>query len=252
MKKILIGTIIILLCILAYFAIFRGITIGNFKILSVTQIKDENDYLTQQITETEALMKVDYLSKTETLNQSMESLLEEKNRYLDLASVSTESELEKASQEETYKIEYLWTKIGRHAAAEGVNIRMDVLTGDTADAELKNINFTVTGSYIAISNFVSSIENDSELGFRIEDFKLIPGASEVDLQATFVTRNVRVKTENISNPSTTTGNETNTNTDTDTNTGSSVQNGSATRNETDNTLDSSTTTNNAVENNTAE
>ena len=92
MKKILIGTIIILLCILAYFAIFRGITIGNFKILSVTQIKDENDYLTQQITETEALMKVDYLSKTETLNQSMESLLEEKNKYLELASVSTESE----------------------------------------------------------------------------------------------------------------------------------------------------------------
>lgn len=252
MKKILIGTIIILLCILAYFAIFRGISIGDFEILSVTQIKDENDYLTQQITETEALMKVDYLSKTETLNQSMESLLEEKNKYLDLASVSTESELEKASQEETYKIEYLWTKIGRHAAAEGVNIKMDVLTGDTADTELKNINFTVTGSYIAITIFVSAIENDSELGFRIEDFKLVPGASEVDLQATFVTRNVRVKTENISNPSTTTGNETNTNTDTDTNTGSSVQNGSATRNETDSTLDSSTTTNNAVENNTAE
>ena len=165
---------------------------------------------------------------------------------MDLASVSTESELEKASQEETYKIEYLWTKIGRHAAAEGVNIRMDVLTGDTADAELKNINFTVTGSYIAISNFVSSIENDSELGFRIEDFKLIPGSSEVDLQATFVTRNVRVKTENVSNPTT------DSNTETNENTGSSVQNGSATRDETDNTLDSSTTTDNVEGNTTAE
>ncbi len=243
MKKILIGTIIVLLCILAYFVVFEGITIGNFKILSLVQIKDENDYLTKEITETEALMKVDYLSKTETLNQSIKTLLQEKDKYLDLASVSTESELEKANQEETYKIEYLWTKIGRHAAKEGVNIKMDVLTGDTADTELKNISYTVTGSYIAISNFVASIEEDSELGFRIEDFKLVPGSSEVDLQATFITRNVKVKTENVSNQNTTSESESD----------ADVQNGSASREQEENSLNSSTTNetgiNNTVDNN---
>lgn len=240
MKKILIGTIIVLLCILAYFVVFEGITIGNLKILSLVQIKDENDYLTKEITETEALMQVDYLSKTESLNQSIKTLLQEKDKYLDLASVSTESELEKANQEENYKIEYLWTKIGRHAAKEGVNIKMDVLTGDTADTELKNISYTVTGSYIAISNFVAAIEEDSELGFRIENFKLIPGSSEVDLQATFITRNVKIKTENVSDQNTTTENQSDTN----------AQTGSASRDKEENSLNSSTTKETETNNNT--
>ena len=60
MKKLLIGVLIILLIILAYFAIFEGITLGNFQVLSVVQIKQENDRLDQEIAQTQILMNNDY------------------------------------------------------------------------------------------------------------------------------------------------------------------------------------------------
>ena len=49
MKKLLIIILIILLCVLGYFAIFNGISIGNFQILSVSQIKEKNDKLDKEI-----------------------------------------------------------------------------------------------------------------------------------------------------------------------------------------------------------
>ena len=50
--------------------------------------------------------------------------LDNKESYYKLANVSTESEINKASTEETYDIEYLWVRVGRHARAEGVNMKM--------------------------------------------------------------------------------------------------------------------------------
>ena len=42
MKKLLISVLIVLLIILAYFAIFQGISLGNIDILSVKQINEKN------------------------------------------------------------------------------------------------------------------------------------------------------------------------------------------------------------------
>lgn len=223
MKKILISILIILLVVLAYFSIFKGISIGGFHLLSVQQIADENDKLTQEIAQTELLMYTDYPSKTDELEQSVSSLLTAKDEYHDLASVSTEGELAKANQEETYTIAYLWTRLGRHATAEGVVAKFDIVTGSTGESDVKNIQFTITGDYPQIILFVEDIEDDSELGFRIENFKLVPGGS--NLQATFTVRNVRIEPESLTSALSTqsvTGTneattETNTSTQTDTN-----------------------------------
>lgn len=197
MKKILIGILTILLIVVAYLTVFRGISIGNFSILSVEQIQEENDNLTTEIAQTETLMYSTYATQTEQLEKSVSSLLEAKEEYLDLANVSTESELSEASKEETYKIEYLWTRIGSHATTEGVILKLDVQTGGTGESDVKNLSFTVTGNYIAIINFVTAIEDDSELGFRIENFKILPGTDTDGREATFTVRNVRIKQENI-------------------------------------------------------
>lgn len=197
MKKILIIILIILLIVLAYVTIFRGISIGNFSILSVEQIKNENDNLTAEIAETQTLMYSTYTTQTEGLEKSVSGLMQAKEEYLDLANVSTEGELSKASKEEIYKIEYLWTRIGSHATDEGVVLRLDVQTGGTGEADVKNLAFTVNGNYIAIINFVTSIEDDSELGFRIENFKILPGTDANSREATFMVRNVRIEQENL-------------------------------------------------------
>ena len=188
MRKILIGVITILLIVMAVLMIIKGLQIGNLQILSAKQIVEENDKLTKEISQTELLMNTTYPTKTEELDKNVSALLTAKEEYQDLTEISTKSEISKATTEETYTVEFLWTRLGRHATAEGVNLNYTPSNN--------SINFTVTGDYIPIVNFVSAIENDSKLGFRIENFKMIPNGKT--LQATFVTRNVKVKKENAS------------------------------------------------------
>ncbi len=209
MRKILIGILTILLIVMAVLVITKGLTIGNFKILSVKQIIEGNDKLTAEISETEKLIRSNYPTELETLDSNVSSLLVAKEEYQDLADVSTKSEINKATTVETYTVEFLWTRLGRHATAEGVYLSYTPTNN--------SIKFTVSGDYIPILSFVSAIENDSKLGFRIENFKLIPGGN--NLQATFETRNINIKTEGVNTAvqSTTTTESTPTNTP-DTNT----------------------------------
>ena len=182
MRKILIGILTILLIVMAVLVITKGLTIGNFKILSVKQIIEGNDKLTAEISETEKLIRSNYPTELETLDSTVSSLLAAKEEYQDLADVSTKSEINKATT-----VEFLWTRLGRHATAEGVYLSYTPTNN--------SIKFTVSGDYIPILSFVSAIENDSKLGFRIENFKLIPGGN--NLQATFETRNINIKTEGV-------------------------------------------------------
>lgn len=188
MRKILIGILTILLIVMAVLVITKGLTIGNFKILSVKQIIEGNDKLTSDLSQTEKLIKSDYPAKLESLDSNVSDLLAAKEEYQDLADVSTKSEINMATTVETYTVEFLWTRLGRHATAEGVYLSYTPTNN--------SIKFTVSGDYIPILSFVSAIENDSKLGFRIENFKLIPGGN--NLQATFETRNINIKTEGVS------------------------------------------------------
>lgn len=221
MKKILITLLIILLLTLSYFAIFRGITLGKFEVLSIEQIQAENDKLTQEIEATEKLKHSDYVQKSQELDKSIEGLLTAKEEYIDLTKVSTAGDIKKASRQETYKIEYIWTRIGSHATSEGVELKLDITAGETSEEDVKNLSFTVTGNYIAVINFVLAIEDDSQLGFRIENFKILPGSGENGRQATFTVRNVRIKQENATanvSPDTNANNDTTSNPDAQTTT----------------------------------
>lgn len=218
MKKLLISVLIVLLVVLAYFAMFQGISLGNIRVLSVKQIMEANEDLTNKIEVTTSLIKKEYPSKKETLSTEITQLLEKKEEYFDIAKISTEGEISKANTEETYLIEYLWARVGRHATSKGVKMKMDVYAGDMGDASIKNLAFTCEGNYVAVINFVSALEDDSELNFKIENFKLVPNTT--NLTATFNVRNIRIKTENVTSNVSTTSNAKNetTNNTVDTNT----------------------------------
>ena len=166
----------------------------------------DKDELTAKIEEANRKIKNDLQSKRTELSQSVSTLLQNKESYYRVANVSTESEISKANTQETYDIEYLWLRIGRHARTEGVNIRMDVMNGTTGDENTKNLSFTVIGQYVAIIDFVSSIEDDSELAFRIENFNLLPDGT--NLKATFDITGIRIKIENTTQSVSGTNNET--------------------------------------------
>lgn len=194
MRKILIAILLVLLIVLAYFTIFQGISIGSINILSANGIIELNDDLTEKINEANTKIKNDLQNKKTELSDSINTLLENKESYYRLANVSTDSQITEAQTEELYSIEYLYLRIGRHARNEGVNFRMDIMSGNvSADSTVKNIAFTVEGQYVGIMNFVSALEEDSELAFRIDDFDLLPYGE--NLQATFNIEGVRIRLE---------------------------------------------------------
>ena len=216
MKKILIIILITLLVVLTYLVLFQGMTLGKLNILSVQQIADANVGLSEKIEDANRSITTDYPKAISELNQNTKKLSDSKYEYLDMTSVSSEEEIQQANQELYYSMEFLWDKIGSRATKEGVNVKLELVSGDTSTTT--NLKFTITGSYIGITNYISALENDSELGFKIENFKLAPGGS--NLQATFMVRNVYIKAENVqssvqsgsNNTTSSTQNTTNTNT----------------------------------------
>lgn len=197
MKKILISILIVLLIVLTGFTIFKGISIGNFKVLSASQINDKNTQLTVEIEIAQQLLKKNYPETKEKLASSISDLLSKKEEYFKLAKLSSDKEITKANTEETYLIEFLWARIGNHATSKGVNLTIDVKTGDAGDPMVKNLTITAKGYYVGIMDFVSSLENDDKLNFKIENFKLVQ--EDELLTATFNVRGIRIKTENVTN-----------------------------------------------------
>lgn len=190
MRKILISILVILLLILAYFTIFHGISIGSFKILGVSQIAQGTSELRELVNEVNSKVTEELQSKKEEVVVSVETLLANKERYFKTVNSSTESALTKASTEKVYKAEYLNIKVGGYARENGIKMIMEIMSEEGSSSDVKTLSFTVTGKYNGIVNFIMSLENDDELEFTIEEFKMIP--DEKNLQATFNVYGIRV------------------------------------------------------------
>ncbi len=188
MKKILILILIALLVALAGYIGFKGVSIGNFQILGITGIREKNELLDEKVQEASKLVEKDYKQALSTLNDSSKKLEQEKQEYTDMTTVSSEGDIQAANQIEKYTLETLWVLLGNHADAEGVDVKIDIVKGNTSD--VYNLNITATGTYVGITEFISDIENDSKLGFKIEAFKMVPNGSK--LQATFTCNSITI------------------------------------------------------------
>lgn len=245
MKKLLILILITLLLILTMFIGIKGVTIGKIEILGIQGIQAKNSELDSKIQDAAKLVEKTYAQTISEVNSNAKKLKEEKQKYQDMTAISSDGETQAVNQIEKYEIETLWVKLGNHATSEGVVMKMDVTSGSSGAQDSYNLNFTVTGGYVQIEDFISSIENDSTLGFKIEEFKMAPSGN--DLQATFVCKDIPIKqvssTTTVTQNTTTDGNNTaNTNTagnnTTDNNTANAVNNTNTTNNTTNNTTTS--------------
>ena len=254
MKKILISVLMGLLVILTFLTIFKGLSFAGIEIPGINQIKSKSAELDAGISEATILASADYDQALKNMESDIKKLEEEKKNYNDLVTISTGEQVQSANQYQKYEIEYLWTIIGNHATSEGVVLKMDLLSG--IGENHYNLNFTVTGSYIGIIDFVSDIENDTVLGFKIENFALNPGSSTSDLKATFTCKDVVITDISKGNavPQTNTTNSNTTNANTTNTTNSNATNTSTTNtanNNTANTNTTNTTNSNTTSTNTA-
>ena len=216
MKKLLISILIALLLILSIFISVNGLNVGKIEVLGIRGINQKNSELDQKIQQATQLSTIDYQKAVDEVEENSKKLTEEKKNYEDMA------------------LEALWVKLGNHATSEGATMKMDIVKGSSATENMYDLNFTVNGSYISIIDFISDIENDSTLGFKIENFHM--SGSGDSLQATFVCKEISIIDVNESQVDTGTNNNNTTN---------------STTNSTNNTNSTNTTSNSATNTNVA-
>lgn len=172
MKKVLISILIVLIMILTFFVVFKNINIGEWKSKNINDIKNLNSELEQKINNAKQLNNQDYPNEVNKLDDSIEKLKIVKKKYqnkmeyvsgnVDLGGVSIKN----------YKIERLWIALENYAKNENVELKLEVV--DAASKGLYDLNITVAGEYIGITDFIYDIEKDDTLGFKILNFKLTP------------------------------------------------------------------------------
>lgn len=188
MKRILITIANILLLVALFLTMTKGFSIKSFQVLSFRGLKEASDGLETKIKDVNKEAN-EYKKSLNTIQQDTQKLTKAKKDYLDLVSVSSASEIQEALQTKTYTIEYLWSRVGNYATKEGVNVTMSIASSTLNAEGYKNLNFTVSGEYFAINQFIRDIENDSNLDFTIDSFGMTAS------QATFVIKNVKIQQE---------------------------------------------------------
>ena len=199
MKKLLISIIGIILLIFVFVSMFKGISVGKIRVYSIKDIKQQSTDLDKKIEEANTEINQNYAKSLADIEAASSNLKNVKQEYE--AKIGVNGELG-ITQIEKYKIEYLWGIIGGYAKKEGVRVDLDIK--ETSIKDTYNINFTLYGSYLGVTDFLYDIENDDELNYRIKGFKIEPTTKTssttnnknvvtVDtnkLQATFVVENI--------------------------------------------------------------
>lgn len=222
MRKILMIVIVILLLALSYVTVVNGFEIGSLQILSTKQIEENSQNLKTKIEDVNSLIDAEYPKKITELKKASSNMNDSKSEYLKYTNLSSDEEILEAMQKKNYTIEFLWATIGTHARNEGINLKFEIVSSSMGANNASDLKFTANGSYIAITNFVYALENDSNLNFKIESFKLLPYEGDI-LQATFTVKNITIQ-GNTSNKTVTASESANTETNNKTETQSNNTN----------------------------
>lgn len=175
MKKtliLIIGAIILILTILAG---IRGINVGKASVYSIKQIKESSLYLDTKVEEANTETNQNYAQAISLTDESIKKLKNAKAEYETKVAPLTGNNGIGITQIEKYKIEYIWNKLGSYAKDEGIKIILDF--EETTISDTYNIKFSLSGSYVGITNFIYHIENDDELNYKVTNFKIEPSAS---------------------------------------------------------------------------
>ena len=181
MKKILISIIIILLLVLSYFIIWHGI--GIVKISSVNDIKYASEKLDEDFAYADELASQRYPNKCKKLDEAITSLKTSKKEYESKNKYNTGDGQIGAVEIKNYKIHYLWTILGNYKEEENLkSLNIDLKTTDNKD--IYDLQFTLVGSYVGITDYLYDIENDENLKFEIKKLNISPYTTTITKKIT--------------------------------------------------------------------
>ena len=217
MRKILISLLTILLLGFSIYIAVYGLSLGNLEIKSIPAIQAENLKLETKIETASKLRNTDYPQSIASLENSYKKLTEEKDNYEQMLALGVDENGETLNKIAEYEMEKIWITLGNYAKKQGVDLKIAVTSNNTI-SNTYDLNFTLTGGYIQIIDFLYDMERDTTLIFKIENFKMVPGESTESLVATFTCKDIKLNiTENENNTQTSINENSNTNNNTNTN-----------------------------------
>lgn len=201
MRKYLLILILIITGIMFFSLMFFGFRIGSFQINSYDNIETTSLEKKQLLAELNYKNTTEYTAKKSALDSAVQKYKNKKLQYDTLVSEGQISDSTIYNSLDLYDVDFLWTTIGNYATEKEITLQFDVVkssstTSISSEYVICDLNFTVTGEYIAITDFIYSIENDEKLNFEISDFLIEKGGE--NLQATFVVKEVPINSKNLS------------------------------------------------------
>ena len=197
MRKILFIIATAVMIFIFGFVLINGFEIGNLTVLGFNGIKERNQEIRLKNDQLTNLVETQYPNALKTVDEAEKALKSKKEEYESQIALSSESGTGYAAAIEKYEIEYLWTRIGNHAKDNDVDMKIE-LTSSSMGTGFYKLNFTVTGSYVGITDFIYAIENDSKLGFKIDNFVMTSYSGEnSEVKATFTCDEVGINIQSI-------------------------------------------------------
>lgn len=237
MRKLLLGLLSIMLVAFSIYIAIYGFSLGGLEIKGIPAIKEENTKLETKIKKATQLRNTEYNQNVTILESAYKKLMTEKDNYEQILSMGVDENGQTLNKIQEYEMEKIWITVGNYAKKQGVDLKID-LTSNNSISKTYDLNFTVTGGYIQITDLLYDIERDSTLVFKIENFKLVPGTDTENLVGTFTCKDIKLNVSEINtntNNTETGGNTVTNNTRTNTTTDNTNTTGNSTTNTTNTT-----------------
>ena len=205
--------ILILLIWLSCTLMFGKETSINEKFDTIAKLKESDQKLEKSASDLDKLISKDMPDKKKSLLATIETYKSTKAEYervvAQYSNLSSAEVLENELEKDIYDVDFLWTIVGNYATEEGVNLKFDVTKNTTSPSSYNNdsseyvvcdLNFSVTGSYINLTDFIYDIEDDDRLNFEINDFELKKNEDEITIEplnAKFVVYAIKLNSQNL-------------------------------------------------------
>lgn len=209
MRKYILAIVLVITGILFFLLMFFGLEIGNFKINSYKEIQVASAERKKILSDLNYKNFTEFTAKKTALTSAVGAYKTQKTQYDALVEEGQIQDGAVLDSMELYDVDFLWTTIGNYATQKGVTLQFDVVQSSqvasiSSEYVICDLHFTITGEYIAITDFIYSLENDDKLNFEISKFLMEKGGE--NLQATFVVKEIPVNSKNLITVPTTSSN----------------------------------------------
>lgn len=200
MRKYLLILITIVIAAIFFIIIFNGIQLGKLRIYSYDEVVAVSNEKTTLLSALDAKNIGEYNKTLKSLQTAVQTYEKTKEEYDKLVVEGKITETSVHNSIDLYNVDELGEKIKKYAKEKNVILDLDVVrsqtsTPITSEYIMCDLNFKISGEYIAITDFIYSIEDDDTLNFEIKEFSL----QEDDgiLRAFFSAKNIPINSQSL-------------------------------------------------------